>query len=577
MIDLFYKKQKIFTPKIIELQSEVIRLQNIINSHVCTGGNPETLAQLQAQLDAFQANIESVTTENNNMKDCIIEIASFTNENTGKVTYQDIETIIKKYGLSVNYKTLRINTNKGSSVKVELIKEDDPDFVDANARLFTSNTNYVDIRVVPGTYKVTSTTIIKEEVLTKEGTIIVGEENSTYLIKLINTPTGSITYGISIDMSINDPTEAVTYTGDAEGLTPLSVDLNTGVCNYGGWEEIIKEGLIGCKPCILNNDMTIKNYLNPDNYNEFEDGSDASEIIKTNNVMVEFNKTWYRWSLDEENSNILKFEISNYDRSDEGFVTSAFTDLSDRTTVKDKMYYGAYEGANISNKLLSISGVKASASINYTNFRSYCKANGNNFGMEDVVGRYYVLGLMCLVTKSIGLQSKLGQGNLDNTIGDYLVNGSMNDKGLFYGKSSGAGVKCFGIENLYGNYWDWLDGFCIKTNNCSIGLNNGSIAYNDSGSNYDESYTYSLNLGSWNCIASMVPVLNGAAIMPKTTGGNATTKWCDQSYVNAFAGYVPYVGGDFSFGVDQAGPFCFYVDYAPSLSNSGISARVLAR
>ena len=75
---------------------------------------------------------------------------------------------------------------------------------------------------------------------------------------------GNMTLGISIDMSNSSPDGAVTYIDDAVGYTPLAVDLDTGVCNYGSWETIINH-VIGCKPCLYKDGAKVA-YLDPNDY-----------------------------------------------------------------------------------------------------------------------------------------------------------------------------------------------------------------------------------------------------------------------------------------------------------------------
>lgn len=578
---LYYNGECIYDSQtIITYQNEIARLQNIIDSHICTGENTEAIQNLQQALNNMSQSVNSITTENNNLKNCISEIANLSNETT--ITYTDIETIINKYGLSTNYKTLKINTNKGSTITIEQIKDDDPSFIDNNPKSMIAVDGITETRVLPGKYKVTSTTIFAEDdIVTNNTTVEIAEDNTEgYTIKITNMPSKAITYGIAIDQSNLDSDSAVTYIGNAEGMNPLSVNLTTGVCDYGDWEDIVTNGLIGCKPVLYDTTNDTVEYINPNNYKQLEDGTDiTTEVTNLNNdknVMVEFNKTWYRWSTDPDNENILRFEITNCDRSEEGFSVAAFTSLDGTNEVKDKMYYSAYEGSSNSNSIIkSSSGQTVTVNINFTNSRTNCIKNGSEFGMEDAAARYYVIGLMCLVTKSVKLQSKLGEGKF---ISGYLATGTMDDKGLFYGGSSSVGVKCFGIENFYGNYWNWIDGICTKNSSGNIGLID-HVPYTDNGTNYNTDYTYNSTLGSWRNIASMTPVLNGSAIMPKVTdtNTNGTKGWCDQSCVVASAGLVCCVGGFTGSDSSIGGPLCLGLYYGPSYSYGNMGVRCLSR
>ena len=93
------------------------------------------------------------------------------------------------------------------------------------------------------------------------------------IMEIYNIDLLGYSYGISIDMSNSDPTTAVSYIDDAVGFTPLSVNLDTGVCDYGDWEDIITN-IIGCRPCVIAKDVdgnieTIP--INPNDYSLFSD------------------------------------------------------------------------------------------------------------------------------------------------------------------------------------------------------------------------------------------------------------------------------------------------------------------
>ena len=65
--------------------------------------------------------------------------------------------------------------------------------------------------------------------------------------------------GIRIDQDVADSSASVEYIDDAIGLTPISINKNNGVCNYGDWGEIITE-VFGARPCIIKNNA-VNRYL----------------------------------------------------------------------------------------------------------------------------------------------------------------------------------------------------------------------------------------------------------------------------------------------------------------------------
>ena len=386
-------------------------------------------------------------------------------------------------------------------------------------------------------------------------------------LKIYEINLSGYTYGISIDMTDSDPASAVTYIGDAEGFTPLSVTLSSGACNYGSWKDIITD-FIGCKPCLYKSGA-VSAYLNPDNYAQTEAGATADITSGTYDVMVEFKKLWYRYA---KNGSTLTFEIADYDRSDEGFVCTAFASMDGSGTIKDHMYFSAYEGYNSSNKTRSLSGKTPTGNVSYTNFRTYCKANGSLYGMEDWAKRFYILGLLMLVTKTRGIQAAVGYGVVSGSAA--CTTGTLNAKGLFCGYSNGtSAVKAFGIENMWGSLWNWCDG--IITNSSTTVAMKAMAPYNDTGSGY-ETVADGLTRNNSLYATTMIPVLGGAAIIASVGQSSATLGWPDYVSVNSNSSLVARVGGYYHFGFDDAGPFCVGVNSTVSSTISNVGARLVA-
>lgn len=443
---------------------------------------------------------------------------------------------------------VRVTTSEGATVTAT-----------SGTKVFTKNSSgLVELSLSYGTWTITSVT----------DDMTLSEELIIDTLKVYSVNLKSRSYGISIDMNQDNPSTAVTYTGLAEGFTPLSCNLTDGSCNYGDWETIITN-VFGCKPCLYNG--TRFKYLNPNDYTKFEDGTDASKYIDgttgSYDVMVEFKRTWYKYS---KEGNILTFEVSDYDRSDEGFVSSAFYSMDKTATIKDYMYYSAYEGFNVSNKIRSLSGKTPTANVTYTNFRTYCKATGTNYGMEDICKRSYILGLLMLVTKSRGIQAAIGNGRVNISS---VATGTLNNYGLFAGFSDTTkAVKCFGIENMWGSLLNWCDGIVTKSST-TLGIKL-CPPYNDTGNGYTE-IANGLARDARLYATQMAPQLDGAITLPSVAQSNSTIGWPDCVCVASGSGDVAGVGGGWDYGVDAAGPFCLDVCYAPSDGGTRRGARLV--
>ena len=388
-----------------------------------------------------------------------------------------------------------------------------------------------------------------------------------YRVNLVGT-----TYGISIDMDNSSPNLAVSYIADAEGMEPLHCHRSDsgnseedalyaeGECVYGSWKDVITDWL-GVKPCVVTIDKTSGTksiaYLNPDDYSKFEDGSSAASSIsnETNsgtiikNVMVEFKKRWYRYS---KNGNILTFEVSDFDRSDEGFTDLAFRPSSDTNLpANDFMYYGAYEAYVKSGSaelldtstILSLSG--KSVYTGYT-FSEACEhisyRYGNDVTIENYVKRCYVLGLAMLVTKTRDLQNAIGVGYNNVNYREMEETGTLDAKGLFYGTASTINcIKCFGIENLWGNGRSYCGG--IKSvSSTTLGVASG-FDFTNNNIYTQVAVSNDMDLTEGGYIFSMIPGLDGAIITPYGVQADQNYGWTDMLKLRTDAGYAVVGGG----------------------------------
>lgn len=378
------------------------------------------------------------------------------------------------------------------------------------------------------------------------------------------------TYTVCVDMSVSDPTSACTYEDDAAGLTPLSVS-SSGTPSYGSWADFVNKV---AKPCLYNNGTVT--YLNPNNYAQTAAGATADITSgSAGDVMIEFSKKWYKFAI---SGNYLRFSVADYDRSSDGFITTAFTSEDGNGSAVDAFYYGAYEGFNSSNKIRSLSGKTPTVNISWTNSLSYCAATGSKYTMEPFIKRMYILGLLMLVTKSRDGQATIGYGRVKSN-SSAINTGTMNTKGLFYGRRDvdTEGCKVFGIENFWGNLWNWMAGMVTVGSTYSLYIKNYA-PYNSSGTNYTQINVSPSggSLGSWQYPTAYTPYQNGAIVLPKTVQSDSTKGWPDGFYVDSNAGFVPYVGGMWGSDLNYSGPWVVLCTNSPSNAYTFIGVRCVA-
>lgn len=261
-------------------------------------------------------------------------------------------------------------------------------------------------------------------------------------------------YGIKIDPNNSDPNTSVEYTDDSIGFIPLKVDQTTGECNYGSWKDIIVN-ILGIKPCLVKNNGDVVFNLNPDNYNKTINDNDIDiESGEFGQVMIKFKHVYYKFSIDE---NKIWFQISNK-QVDNTWIDTAFISEDGIGTIKDEMYIAAYESVQKNNILQSVSNSLPSFKLDFEHIE--ISSEFGVFHMMNIIKKQFITFLGYLVTKSIDLEGNIGSGNTEGSI---LKTGTMNTKGLFYGKNNNTeGVKMFGIENLWGNQLKYMHGIIQK-------------------------------------------------------------------------------------------------------------------
>lgn len=160
----------------------------------------------------------------------------------------------------------------------------------------------------------------------------------------------SITYGFKIAKNDSNPDTRVTYTDDAVGMTPASMNYSTGVFNYGDWADawFVKDNY----PVALKYDGTEDYKLNPNDYSKKIDGT-ASNYNSTSyggNMMSAMPKVYfYRY----EDSDYRYCKISDT-KIDNNY--QCYAHIGTDGNEKDYVYLPMFKGSYVSSKLRSIGG-----------------------------------------------------------------------------------------------------------------------------------------------------------------------------------------------------------------------------
>ena len=364
--------------------------------------------------------------------------------------------------------------------------------------------------------------------------------NITILPSTINV------YTVQIDQSNSNPETCCTYADDAAGMTKGSSE----------WDTIF-----GYRPCIMK-DGVVVGYLNPDNFAQYEDGSAAPIEEEGYDVMIEFPRRGLNIST---SGDIVTISLTN-ETDSENFGYYAHKRGS---TSKNYFYYGAYAAYISSSKVYSSSGKTPTRSTSLTNFISYAQSRGSGY---EIIGFYqwtYILALYVLKYGNLNSQAALGQGYTGGSSAQ--TTGVCNTKGMNYGNTSSSTdrVKLFGIEDMWGNIWQWMCGLYCAGNTCYTTTNN--FGTNTSSSYWENTSISTPTYGTDGYITKIQGTTLGGFI-PQGFSGSSTTYFSD--YGRLYSGYFPYVGGRWNNGTG-AGVFYCRVDGSASDSYSYIGSRLM--
>lgn len=352
---------------------------------------------------------------------------------------------------------------------------------------------------------------------------------------------------VKLNLANSNPASIGSYADDATSMTAGK--------DVSAWQEFF-----GYRPCLFK-DGKVVGYLNPNDFTKFENGETA-DITSGNagDVMIEFPRRGIKIS---KSGKVVTVSMTdNPNNSDFKYYAHQ------RGTVdKDYFYLGAYLGYVNGNKLRSLSGKYPSRNINLASFDTYGKANGTGYGC---FGYYQFLYLQVMYV----LQYK-GNLNSQTVHGLGYYNGSNNNtgggntKGMMYGlSSSGSALKLFGIEDLWGNSWQFVNNYYADSNYHVRTTTDDTITdvnkYTDRGS-------YGGTSSSSGFITDVMGTTEAG--FTGTYGnydGSASTYFCD--YCDFYSGYVPYVGG--YNGNGGYGVFYFYCDCGRSHSSSSTTSRL---
>lgn len=356
------------------------------------------------------------------------------------------------------------------------------------------------------------------------------------------TPKAFSTWTVKIDQSNSNPLTCCTYADSAVGMDKASSE----------WDTIF-----GYKPCIMQNGNVV-GYLNPNDFSKYENGSTAPITDSNYDVMIEFPRRGLNIST---SGNIITVSLTN-NPNDSNFQYLAHK----RGNVqKDYFYLSAYV---MTNGYKSVSGQSPLVNVDLTSFIDSTHARGVSYEIMAFYQYTYIQALYVLKYGNLNSQQALGRGYVGGSSAQ--TTGATNTKGMCYGSSSTTDrVKLFGLEDFWGNVYQWLSGLYSNDSRALMTTtdNFGTIT---TPSNWE--YVVASGVSDISGWVSKVQGGNNSGFVVKEASGSATTFFCDYDILNASS--FPFVGGIWADG-DRAGVFNCNVYYSASSASSVIGARLM--
>ena len=385
-----------------------------------------------------------------------------------------------------------------------------------------------------------------------------------------------IHYQLRIDETNSNPLTSCVYLEDAIGMQEGSSD----------WDDLPIFNDI--RPCVFNNGE-VNYYLQKNNFTLKEDGTPSILTGEDGDVMIEFRKFGYKISREGQ---YLYIDLTNDDNA-EGYCYNAFSRLTEGDL--DRFYQGAFKGWIDSNgNLRSVAGKQPANTKNIGVFRTAAQKRNTVSGVANTYhyqqATYaHLVALQCLYLMKYGTtdgQTALGAGitgasksyytgyNIQadaETIPDDVIDNTKSTfaLGMDYGSTNKKEhVKLFGIEDFWGNIWEWVDGFTTNANRDIITSWNSFSGEPTTITTNTFVTGLTANGSGWN---KMVAGTSEVGFMPVEWGGSSSTFWADTGYLAASC--VLSFGGDWTVGAG-AGPFRLSAYYGASYAHASIGGRL---
>ena len=211
---------------------------------------------------------------------------------------------------------------------------------------------------------------------------------------------------------------------------------------------------------------------------------------------------------------------------------------------RDNVYYGAYEAHwNAGTaKLESITGATVDNNKTIATFRTNAGARGPRWGITNIWALSAVQLLYYIEYANANSQAQIGPGITDMAAGQVTgydnADTNIGVNGTGTGVTGGAVSPAVyrGIENIWGNYWAFVDGYNALDTEYRIIRRDGTGIFADALAFGDYEASVAVPITSDGYISNIhYEDLLKYLVVPSAVGGSSTTYLCDYLYAHDLA------------------------------------------
>ena len=302
---------------------------------------------------------------------------------------------------------------------------------------------------------------------------------------------------------------------------------------------------------------------------DFDTEFNFETVVQDGNTMIKI-PTFYKRFDTISNNQITAFSISKTKVNDDFVPYPCFVKQDGSGAVMDYILVSKGKATGTSSKATCVSGSSPLVKVTRAQMRTAARANGAGWQQFDWMVLQLLRDLFCVVFATTNSQL-IFLGRTTGFSNAATVGGTWNISTPCGWNTTTMQNRFFGIEDVFGNVYDWCDG--VTFNDATVYSTVNYNHFTDGTSNMVNSGSKATSNGYISALTynTAQPFLN----YPSVASGGETQYYCDYEWYGS-SGVVLVVGGSWLNGTG-AGLWCSRGNYGASYSSSNLGGRLVYR